>query len=275
MPRQAAVPSKRLLARKPHKPANELASKPSIHDLVKKLKNRQSINIDLSKPGFVQSHEGESLVEVPSTLPLAKSASPGEDVGSLIIPPANGLQIPNVVPLPSRSRASTESSEERESDISAKFSDTANEHTTYSKPTGDCDKAIVGDLSDAAEEFARRQRQWSRRSSKGAISVPCANAVFPALALWDFGQCDIRKCSGRKLARLGQVKLMRKSQSFHGIVLSPQASRVLSKLDRELIESRGIAAIDCSWNKLEEIPFKKLHKGTPFLIARGGQCCGD
>lgn len=39
------------------------------------------------------------------------------------------------------------------------------------------------------------------------------------LALWDFGQCDAKKCSGRKLCRFGKVKLLKVSEKFHGIIL--------------------------------------------------------
>lgn len=39
------------------------------------------------------------------------------------------------------------------------------------------------------------------------------------LGFWDFGQCDSKKCSGRKLYRLGKVKLFRTNQKFHGIIL--------------------------------------------------------
>jgi len=41
------------------------------------------------------------------------------------------------------------------------------------------------------------------------------------LAMWDFGQCDTAKCSGKKLVRLGFVKQMDLRGKFGGLILSP------------------------------------------------------
>ncbi|CAH8598058.1 unnamed protein product [Schistosoma rodhaini] len=91
-------------------------------------------------------------------------------------------------------------------------------------------------------------------------------------AMWDFEQCDPKRCSGRKLVRLGMTKLLRLNESFGGIVLTPTATCVLSPdTDRQLMHSGGIAVVDCSWAQLEQTGFKKLkfHHGRllPLLIA--------
>jgi pre-rRNA-processing protein TSR3 len=39
------------------------------------------------------------------------------------------------------------------------------------------------------------------------------------LTVEDFGQCDSKKCTGRKLARLGMLKELRVSQRCKGVVL--------------------------------------------------------
>ena len=39
----------------------------------------------------------------------------------------------------------------------------------------------------------------------------------------DFGHCDVKKCTGRKLARLKLLKAIKPSKKYKGIVLSAHA----------------------------------------------------
>ncbi|KAK2196661.1 bifunctional 16S-18S rRNA aminocarboxypropyltransferase Tsr3 [Babesia duncani] len=97
--------------------------------------------------------------------------------------------------------------------------------------------------------------------SKGSIN----------LCMWDFGQCDSKRCTGRKLVRMGIVKVLRMNQSFSGIVLHPRAKVKFSLSDVEIAKASGIAVVDCSWNKVDETCMKRIPtrhaRLLPFLVA--------
>ncbi|XP_057783751.1 uncharacterized protein LOC131003569 isoform X1 [Salvia miltiorrhiza] len=86
------------------------------------------------------------------------------------------------------------------------------------------------------------------------------------LAMWDFGQCDAKRCTGRKLARFGFLKEMRVGTGFGGIALSPVGTQCVSQEDLELIKRRGLAVVDCSWARLNDVPFTKLRCAAPRLL---------
>jgi len=84
-------------------------------------------------------------------------------------------------------------------------------------------------------------------------------------------QCDPKKCTGRKLVKFGVAEKLSLSQWFPGVVLSPFGDRCISYEDHDIINTRGLAVIDCSWAKLEETPFSKIkayqHRLLPYLVA--------
>ncbi|EGC28723.1 hypothetical protein DICPUDRAFT_20500, partial [Dictyostelium purpureum] len=91
------------------------------------------------------------------------------------------------------------------------------------------------------------------------------------LSMWDFGQCDSKKCTGRKLERLGYIKSINLTHKFKGIVLTPSAKQSISPADKDIVQQLGVSVVDCSWAKLDTIPFGKMRGGhdrlLPFLIA--------
>lgn len=53
--------------------------------------------------------------------------------------------------------------------------------------------------------------------------------------------------------------------------LSPAATHVVSPTDRELVARAGCAVVNCSWARLDDVPFRRLSSGgdrlLPFLVA--------
>ncbi|KAH7906770.1 DUF367-domain-containing protein [Hygrophoropsis aurantiaca] len=124
--------------------------------------------------------------------------------------------------------------------------------TTPSKP----DSAITeGDNADDGDGDDAQPRT--------KISVP--------VAMWDFDHCDPRRCSGKKLARLGLIKELRVGTRFRGIVVSPKGTVVISPADREIVSKDGVAVVECSWARLDDIPFSKIaspnERLLPYLLA--------
>ncbi|KAF7428444.1 ribosome bioproteinsis protein tsr3 [Pleurotus ostreatus] len=100
--------------------------------------------------------------------------------------------------------------------------------------------------------------------------VPEVKIKVP-VAMWDFDHCDPRRCSGKKLSRLGLIKELRVGSRFRGVVVSPKGTRVISPSDREIIENNGLAVVECSWARLEDVPFNKIaspnERLLPYLMA--------
>lgn len=91
------------------------------------------------------------------------------------------------------------------------------------------------------------------------------------IAMWDFNQCDPKKCSGRKLSRLKLIKTLKIKQRFPGLVLTPTGEKCVSPSDRDIVNTKGIAVVDCSWARIDETPISALKpthgRLLPFLVA--------
>ncbi|KAF8983807.1 ribosome biogenesis protein tsr3 [Entomortierella lignicola] len=97
-----------------------------------------------------------------------------------------------------------------------------------------------------------------------------SNIPMP-LGMWDFEHCDPKRCSGKKLARMGMIKTLKVNQRFLGVCMTPNGQQAVSPSDRDVVKEHGLAVVDCSWAKLGDVPFKKLRAGhdrlLPYLIA--------
>ncbi|KAK7590635.1 hypothetical protein V9T40_002248 [Parthenolecanium corni] len=100
-------------------------------------------------------------------------------------------------------------------------------------------------------------------SDNEGSNIPEIN--FP-IAMWDMEHCDPKKCSGRKLAKFGLIKTLKLGQKFNGIVLTPVGEKCVSPADAEIIQTNGIAVVDCSWAKIDSTPFEKMKTPNPRLL---------
>ncbi len=93
------------------------------------------------------------------------------------------------------------------------------------------------------------------------------------LRMWDFAQCDPKRCTGARLVQRKLFQRMNLKQPFRGIVLSPMGTVAVSPTDRSILQLSGLSLIDCSWARLSEIPFSQMnptsshHRLLPFLVA--------
>lgn len=117
-------------------------------------------------------------------------------------------------------------------------------------------------------------------------------------ACWDLGHCDPKRCSGKRLMHLGLMRELGIGQKYPGVVVSyvnlsfflipfvtsyclpyitslfsllqvnsqddcsPNAKKIISPADRDILEQYGAAVVECSWVRLKEVPFSRI----------GGKC---
>jgi hypothetical protein len=131
----------------------------------------------------------------------------------------------------------------------------------------DRDDAADCGRSNLREAWAGGNYTRSSVSPEGSESSDVQNSIPFRLAMWDLGQCDKKRCTGTKLVRQQVVSELRLGIPFPGVILSPNGKCCVSNEDKELIGVKGLAVVDCSWNKLDEVPFGTLPEGClcPWL----------
>ncbi|KAH3765223.1 ribosome biogenesis protein TSR3 [Pelomyxa schiedti] len=191
-----------------------------------------------------------------------------------------------------REYATAESSLHEPSPRAPASSTTTTTTTTASVDGSDVYGAAVGPLapprdaqshgdSEASESRAREKttrRGGDRSSSEGDEAEEGVEedddeggdtpgkVVGIKLGLWDFCQCDSKRCTGRKLMRMKLAKKLSLSAVFGGVVLSPTGTMTVSPADRDIILHNGAAAIDCSWAQIDTTPLARTKGAHPRLL---------
>ncbi|KAL4808492.1 hypothetical protein BDV18DRAFT_100572 [Aspergillus unguis] len=122
-------------------------------------------------------------------------------------------------------------------------------------------------FSRGGKKFSNpRPRPVPRDGNDSGSSRPAFKA-----ACWDLGHCDPKRCSGKRLMKLGLMRDLAIGQRFQGVVVSPNAKKVVSPADKELLEHYGAAVVECSWVRVKEVPWSRIggkcERLLPYLIA--------
>jgi pre-rRNA-processing protein TSR3 len=117
--------------------------------------------------------------------------------------------------------------------------------------------ASSGEENDGTEEDSAEAQAPSRPNFRAAC--------------WDLGHCDPKRCSGKKLMRLGLMRELRVGQRHPGLIITPNGKHVVSPVDREILEQHGAAVVECSWARVKEVRWDKIggkcERLLPYLVA--------
>lgn len=95
---------------------------------------------------------------------------------------------------------------------------------------------------------------------------------FLKLFVYQMNQDDPKKCTSHRLSHLGLVKTLNRAFKIprNAVILNPYSEDVLFPGDRDLVVRGGLAVIDCSWKRAEEVFLKRfqgINRRLPILLA--------
>jgi len=93
-----------------------------------------------------------------------------------------------------------------------------------------------------------------------------------AISVYHAKQCDPKKCTTLKLKRHNLVRVVHRVNGLPrgAVILNPFYDKAFSPADRERLERRGLAAVDCSWihaDEVFELSMRGASRCLPYLIA--------
>jgi pre-rRNA-processing protein TSR3 len=128
-------------------------------------------------------------------------------------------------------------------------------------------------FSAKGKKYNNAPRQRGPRGDNDGDDDNPASTYRPAFkaACWDLGHCDPKRCSGKKMMKLGLMRELHVGQKHSGVIISPNAKQTISPADREIMEQFGAAVVECSWARIKEVPWAKIggkcERLLPYLVA--------
>ncbi|TDZ28079.1 Ribosome biogenesis protein TSR3 [Colletotrichum trifolii] len=116
----------------------------------------------------------------------------------------------------------------------------------------------------------RHRQSRAGEDDDGDGSKPPSRPTFKA-ACWDLGHCDPKRCSGKKLIRMGMMRDLHVGQRHNGVIITPNGKHTVSPADRDLMEQYGAAVVECSWARMADVQWNKVggkcERLLPYLVA--------
>ena len=126
------------------------------------------------------------------------------------------------------------------------------------------------DFAGRGKKFGGRGGGPPRGSRPGNDNQTGSRPAFKA-ACWDLGHCDPKRCSGKKLMKLGMMRELHMGQRHNGVIITPNGKHVISPADREQMDQYGTVVVECSWARTKEVQWNKVggkcERLLPYLVA--------
>ena len=92
------------------------------------------------------------------------------------------------------------------------------------------------------------------------------------ICIYHAKQCDPKKCTTLKLKRHNLIRVVHRVRGLPrgAVILNPFSKKAFSPADRERLERRGLAAVDCSWmhaDEVFELSIRGASRCLPYLVA--------